>query len=198
MLLREPDHCVCLCCCCCYCCCPALQFVLQSNPDSLYISFVDDTTAAASNSSSSSSTGAAYYLDMLQLLLAPLQVPLLVVQDSRLQHIRTEEGTNPRAVHAAAARNAAVELFFRPSSGARDAVSCPAASRRADYQVPGGSSEAAANAGSSSSSPAGATIAVQAGLSDDGSSSSSGDDSDGGLWQALWHRPSTGRALLNR
>lgn len=186
MPLREPHHCVCLCCC---CCCPALQFVLQSNPDSLYISLVDDT---------SSSAGAAYYLDMLQLLLAPLQVPLLVVQDSRLQHIHTEGGIDPRAVEAAAAKNAAVELFFRPSPGARDAASCPTASRRAGHQVHGGSSSEAAGT-VSSSSPAGARNAVQEALSDDSSiSSSSSDDSNGGWWQALWHQPSSGRALLNR
>lgn len=109
--------------CCAVLCClvPAcLQLVIQTHPGSLYISLIDDTATSAS--SSSSNADAAYYLDLLQLLLTPLQVPVLITQDSRLANIDSNFDSSSRQQHRthqdqhllrdAAARNAAVGQFF--------------------------------------------------------------------------------------
>jgi hypothetical protein len=99
--------------CCAVLCClvPAcLQFVIQTHPGSLYISLIDDTATSAS----SSNADAAYYLDLLQLLLTPLQVPVLITQDSRLANIDSNFDSSSRKhmLRDAAARNAAVGQFF--------------------------------------------------------------------------------------
>jgi len=93
--------------------CRAVQFVLQSRPGSLYISMVEGDAATSSSRSqkpSSTSTGdAAAYLDMLQLLLLPLRVPMMVVQADLPAHLEVQQ--HKHSLHAAA-RNTAIEPFF--------------------------------------------------------------------------------------
>lgn len=100
---------------------------MQSQPASLYISLVDSssqeapTTGSGSQSSSSStgSDGTAYWLDMLQLLMVPLQLPLLVVPGTDSTH---QHGQQQPWMLDAGLQNAAVEPFF----GGRSKADCSA------------------------------------------------------------------------
>lgn len=188
-----------------------LQFVLQTNPGSLYISVVDDT--AITGNSSSSSSDAAYYLDLLQLLLTPLQVPVLVTQDSRLHYISpvaTETnmptvgkiksemtGGNDYLVMQAAARNAALEPYF----GGRAADSClvapdaAAANGVATATAKGGTTEDVGSSGESisDSGTSGVSALHSADAAADSSSSSRRRQRS-----VLISQERTGRALFHR
>jgi hypothetical protein len=162
-----------------------LQVVLQSQPGSLYISLVDDSAGSSSGSSSGSSIGssigssdssssadgssdsssgdAAYFIDILQLLLAPLQTPLLVTHGNS-QHDDQDSSIDK---HMVKARNLAIHPFFGSKPNAQRCRSDTSSTSDQDMQQVelvarmDGSAVSSSDSSSSSSSDNGVLGLVQ-------------------------------------